>query len=126
MEEQENRSKLLDTKSPDIEATGTSEDIQKADISTPDKEEMIHLNPKKGSQQREVTMPKENKNQNGKRTTETKLTGKKARKLRKKKVKIEKLQQVPEGTSQKETLQNWSFVGISEQRHMTLRYGEAM
>jgi hypothetical protein len=36
-------------------------------------------------------MPKENKNQNGKRTTKMKLTGKKARKLRKKKVKIEKL-----------------------------------
>jgi hypothetical protein len=60
-------------------------------------------------------MPKENKNQNGKRTIETKLMGKKARKLRKKKVKIEKLQQVPEGTSQKETLQNWSFAEILEQ-----------
>jgi hypothetical protein len=44
-------------------------------------------------------MPKENKNQNGKRTTEMKLMGKKARKLSKKKVNIEKLQQVPEGTS---------------------------
>jgi hypothetical protein len=38
MEEQENRSKLLDTRSPNIEATRTSEDIQKDDISTPDKE----------------------------------------------------------------------------------------
>jgi hypothetical protein len=76
---------------------------------------VIHLNPRKESQQREVTMSKENKNQNGKRTTETKLTGKKARNLSKKKAKIEKLQQVPEGTSQKETLQNWSFAGISEQ-----------
>jgi hypothetical protein len=37
-------------------------------------------------------MSKENKNQNGKRTTETKLTGKKARKLSKKKAKIERLQ----------------------------------
>jgi hypothetical protein len=36
-------------------------------------------------------MPKENKNQNGKRTTEMKLMGKKARKLHKKKIKIEKL-----------------------------------
>jgi len=43
-------------------------------------------------------MSKENKNQNEKRTTETKLMGKKARKLSKKKAKIERLQQVPEGT----------------------------
>jgi hypothetical protein len=58
---------------------------------------------------------KEDKNQNGKRHTEMKLTGKKARKLSKKRAKIEKLQKDPEGTSQKEILQNWSFVGISEQ-----------
>jgi len=45
-------------------------------------------------------MSKENKNQNGKRITKTKLTGKKARKLSKKKAKIEKLQKIPEGTSQ--------------------------
>jgi hypothetical protein len=37
-------------------------------------------------------MPKENKNKNGKRTTEVKITGKNSRKLCKKKVKIEKLQ----------------------------------
>jgi hypothetical protein len=36
-------------------------------------------------------MPKENKNQNGKITTETKLTGKKARKLSKKRTKIDRL-----------------------------------
>jgi hypothetical protein len=42
-------------------------------------------------QQREVAMPKENKNRNGKKTTETKLTGKKARKLSKKRAKIENL-----------------------------------
>jgi hypothetical protein len=53
-----------------------------------------------------------------------KLMGKKARKLSKKKDKIEKLQQVPEGTSQKETLRNWNFFGISEQRHRALRHGE--
>jgi hypothetical protein len=44
-----------------------------------------------------------------------KLTGKKARKLSKKRAKIDKLQKVPEGTSHKEKLQNWSFTGISEQ-----------
>ena len=75
----------------------------------------------KESQQREVTMPKEDKNQNGKRNTETKLTGKKDRKLSKKRDNIDKLQKVPEGTLQKENLQNWNFVRISELRHMALR-----
>ena len=74
---------------------------------------MTHLNPRIGSQQREVTMPKENKNQNGKRIVEMKLMGKKVRKLSKKKANIGRLQQVPKGTSQKETLQNWSFTRIS-------------
>jgi hypothetical protein len=68
-------------------------------------------------------MSKEDKNQNGKRNTETKLTGKKARKLSKKKA---KLQKEPEGTLQKENLQNWSFARISEQRHMALCHGEAI
>jgi hypothetical protein len=71
-------------------------------------------------------MSKEDKNLNGKRNTKTKLTGKKARKLIKKRPKIENLQKVPEGTSQMEKLQNWSFIGISEQRHMALRHGEAI
>jgi hypothetical protein len=71
-------------------------------------------------------MPKEDKNQNGKRNSETKLTRKRARKLSKKRVEIEKLQKVPKGTSQKENLQNWSFVRISEQCHMALRHGEAI
>jgi hypothetical protein len=55
-------------------------------------------------------MPKEDKIQNGKRNTEMKLTGNKARKLSKKRAKIEKLQKVQEGTLQKEIFQNWSFV----------------
>jgi hypothetical protein len=59
-------------------------------------------------------MPKADKNQNGKRHTETKLTGKKDRKLSKKRAKIEKLQKVPEGISQRENLQNWNFFGIIE------------
>jgi hypothetical protein len=67
--------------------------------STPDKEEVFPSTLRKESQQREVTMPKEDKNQNGKRNNEMKLTGKKARKLSKKREKIEKLQKVPEGTS---------------------------
>jgi hypothetical protein len=54
------------------------------------------VHPTKESQQCKVTMPKEDKNQNGKRNNETKLTGKNDRKLSKKKSKIEKLQKVPE------------------------------
>jgi hypothetical protein len=71
-------------------------------------------------------MSKEDKNQNGKSHIETKFLGKKARKLSKKRAKINRLQKVPEETSQKKNLQNWSFVGISEQRHMALRHGEAI
>jgi hypothetical protein len=73
-----------------------------------------------------VTILKEDKNQNGKRHTEPKLTRKKARNLSKKRANIEKLQKILEGTSQKENLQNWNFVGISEQQHMVLRQGEAI
>jgi hypothetical protein len=88
IEEQENCSKPYDTRSPNVEA----KDTQKAEISTPDKEEVTHQNPRRGSQQSEVTMPKLNKNQNGKRTIEMKLIGKKDRKISKKNVNIEKLQ----------------------------------
>jgi hypothetical protein len=69
-------------------------------------------------------MSKEDKNQNRKRNTETKLTGKKDINLSKKRAKINKLQKVPEGTSQKKNLQNWSFVGISEKKHMELHHGK--
>jgi hypothetical protein len=71
-------------------------------------------------------MPKEDKNQNGKKNTETKLIGKMDRNLSKKREKIKKFQKIPEGTSQKKNLQNWKFVRISEQRHMELRYSEAI
>jgi hypothetical protein len=40
-------------------------------------------------------MPKEDKNQNGKRNIETKIIGNKARKLSKKRAKVEKLQKGP-------------------------------
>jgi hypothetical protein len=59
-------------------------------------------------------MPKEAKDQNGKRNTDTNITRKKARKISKKRAKIDKLQNIPERTLQKENLQNWSFAGISE------------
>jgi hypothetical protein len=71
-------------------------------------------------------VPNIDKNQNGKSQTKTKLTGKKARKLSKKRDKINKLQKVLEETSQKENLQNWSFAGITEQCHMALRHDEAI
>jgi hypothetical protein len=64
------------------------------------------LNPTKESQQHEVNIPKGDKNHNGKRNIEMKITGKKGRKLNKKKEKLEKLLDVPEGTSQREFFQN--------------------
>jgi hypothetical protein len=106
IEEHENRSQLFNNIDIDIKVARTLEDPQKTEIPIPDKKEVLPLNPRKESQQSEVTMSKEDKNQNGKRNTETKLTGKKDIKLSKKRAKIEKLQKNTEGTSQKENLQN--------------------
>jgi hypothetical protein len=100
--------------------------VQESRAPTPDREEVFPLNPGKYHQQHEVTMPREDKNQNGKRNTETKITGKKARKLSKKKAKIEKLQTTPERTAQKEGFQNLNFVGISVQHSMALHHGEVI
>jgi hypothetical protein len=124
--EQENRSKLFRTRNLDVEVERTQEDSSKSGAPTPDREEVLALTPKKYHQPREVTMLKGDKNQNEKRNTENKITGKKARKLSKKRKKIEKLQNVPKGTSQKEGLQNWNFVEVSEQPNMALRHGEAI
>ena len=55
-----------------------------------------------------------------------KIRGKKDRKLSKKREKIEKLQNVSEGTSQKEGLKNWNFVEILEQRNLALHHGKAI
>jgi hypothetical protein len=55
------------------------------------KEEVLHLTPLNDHQQRKVPSLRENKNENGKRNPETQVTGKKARKLSKKKAKLEKL-----------------------------------
>jgi hypothetical protein len=102
IEEQENKSNLLDTRSPYVKTARALEDSQKIEVSVSDIEEVLPLSLRREYKQCEVTF---SLNQNGKRT-EMKLTGKKARKLGKKNSKIEKLQQVPKGTSQKETLQN--------------------
>jgi hypothetical protein len=107
LKEQEDQSKLLRARHRNIEIERTQEDLRYLSVQenrepTPDREEVLPLNPSKGHQQREVTMPREDKNQNGKRNIEMKMTGKKDRKLNKKKAKIEKLQKVLEGTVQKE------------------------
>ena len=88
IQEQENRLKLFRTKNLDVEVERMQEDSQKTEAPTPDREEVFPLNPRKEYQQREVTMPRRDKNQNGKRNNETKITGKKDRKLSKKKEKI--------------------------------------
>jgi hypothetical protein len=104
IEEQEKISKLVVTRNIDVKATRTLGDPKKTEVHTPNKEEVLPLNPRKQSQQRTVTMLKDNKNQNGKEATKMKLTGKKARNLSKKRAKIGKLQNIPEGTSKKENL----------------------
>ena len=78
IEEQENQAKLFPTRDLDIEVGRTLEDLQKTEVPIPDREEVLPLNLRKESQHREVTMPKEDKNQNGNRNNEMKLTGKKA------------------------------------------------
>jgi hypothetical protein len=84
IEEQKNRSKPLNTRNPDVEVARTLEEPLKIEVPILDEEEGLPLNLRKESQQCEVTIPKEAKNKNGKRHTEMKLTGKKARKLCKK------------------------------------------
>jgi hypothetical protein len=76
--------------------------------------------------QHEVTLPREGKNQNGKRNPITQITRTKDRKLSKKKEKLEKLQDVPKRTPQKEGLHNWNSIGISKQRILALLQGEAI
>jgi hypothetical protein len=128
LEEQEDKSKLLRTRDLDVKVERTQEDlkhlsIQESRAPTPEREEVLPL---KDPQQCEVTMLREDKNKNGKRNPVTQITGKKARKLSKKKARLEKLQEVPERTSQKEGLQNLNFVGIAEQRRLALHHGEAI
>jgi hypothetical protein len=52
------------------------------------------------------------KNKNGKMNTETQIIGKKARNISKNKTKLEKLQEAPERTSQKEGLHKLNFTEI--------------
>jgi hypothetical protein len=65
------------------------------------REEVLPLKPLEDPQQCEVTTLREDKNKNGKRNLAIQIIGKKARKLIKKKAKLEKLQEIPEKTSHK-------------------------
>jgi hypothetical protein len=90
-------------------------------------------------QQCEATTLGEDKNKNGKRipetVRETQITGKKARKLNKKKAKLEKLQEVTEtrwktsqtGTSQEAGSQDLNLLaGTTGPRRIGLRPGEVI
>jgi hypothetical protein len=85
IEEHKNKSKIFNTRDQDVKVARILEDTQNIEVPISDKERILPL---KESQQSEVTMSKENKNQNGKRNTEMKLTGKKARNLSKKRYKM--------------------------------------
>jgi hypothetical protein len=91
MEEQENRSQLLNTRNLDVEAIRALEEPKKTKIPNPYDEGVLPLDMKKEPKKCEGTMSREDKTQNGKMMTEIKLTGKKARKLSKKRAKIENL-----------------------------------
>jgi hypothetical protein len=101
IDEQESRSQIFNTRIPDVKAKRTLEDPQKIELPIPDIEEVLSKSPRKEFQQCEVTKTKQKKNQNEKSITETKLTGKKARNLRKKRANAKRLQEVLEETSQK-------------------------
>jgi hypothetical protein len=133
IEEQEDKSKQLRARYLVVEVERTQEGLknssmQKRRAPTPDtvREEVLPSNPVKDPHRCEFTMLREDKNKNGKRNPETQITGKKARNLSKKKEKLGKLQEVPERTSQKESLQNFNIARIAEQCRLELHHGEAI
>jgi hypothetical protein len=102
IEEREVKSKQQNAREVVIEVERTQEGLK--DLSMQERriptlelirEEVLTLNPLRSHQQCEVTMLGEDKNKNGKRNPEivreTQITGKKARKLSKKKSKLEKI-----------------------------------
>jgi hypothetical protein len=95
IEEQENILKLFRTRNLDVEVERTQEDSHNSEAPTPDREEVLPLNPTKEHQHHEVTILKGDKNPKGKRNTKKNIIGKKARNLSKKREKIENLQKVP-------------------------------
>ena len=99
IEEQRNMLKLFNIRDLDVEVARTPEDPQNTKVPIPYTNEVLPLISRKEYHQCKVTLPKEDKNQNGKRNIETKITGKKAQKLSKKRDKIDRLQKVPEETT---------------------------
>jgi hypothetical protein len=98
IEEKEDKLKQLRTRDLVVEVERMQEGIknlstQESRAPTPEtvSKEVLSLNPMKDPQQHEVTIPRGDKNKNGKKNPETQITGKKARKLSKKKEKLEKL-----------------------------------
>jgi hypothetical protein len=78
IEEQENQVKLFQTRDLDVEFARKLEDPQKTKVPIPSTDEVLPFISTKEPQQRKFTLPKEDKNQNGKRNFETKLIGDKA------------------------------------------------
>jgi hypothetical protein len=122
IEEKKRRSQIFNTRNSDDKAKRTLEDPNKIKLPIFDTEEVLSRNPRKEFQQHEVNKITEDKHQNGKSITETKLMGKKYRKLIKKRDNTIRLQEVLEDTSQQEELQNWSLAEISVQQHRVLRH----
>jgi hypothetical protein len=58
IEEQQNKSKLFNTRDPDVEVARRVEDPQKIEVPIPDKEVVLSRNPREESQQHEVTRSK--------------------------------------------------------------------
>jgi hypothetical protein len=133
LEEQEDKSKKLRARDLVVEAERTQEGLknlsmQKRKTPTPEivVEGVLPSNSLKDPQQCKVAMLRRYKKKNGKRNPEMQITGKKDRKLSKKKEKLENLQEVLERTSQKEDLQNLNSVGIAEKCRLALFHGEAI
>ena len=98
----------------DVEVERTQEDwkhlfVQESIAPTPEREEVLPSNPMKDHPQCEFIMPRGYKNDNRKRKPVIQITGKKARKLSKKREKLEKLQEVLGKTLQKEGFQKLNF-----------------
>jgi hypothetical protein len=117
---------MFRTRNLDVEVERTQEYSQKNEAPTRYREEVFPLNPMKESQQHEFTMLRGDTNQNGKRNPIMHIRGKNDRNISKKKVRLEKLEEVPKGTLQKEGLKKLNFARILEQHNMALRNGEVI
>jgi hypothetical protein len=133
MQEQEEKSKQLRAKDLDVKVERTQEGLKNLSIQesrepTPEtiREEVLSLNLVKDPQQCEFPILRADKSKNGKRNPETHITRKKARKLSNKKENIETLQEVPERTSQKESLRNLNLTRIVEQNRLALCHDEGI